>query len=82
MIKLNRELVNRLERGNALFGEVLSQAAVPKEGPDRPNRKKLTKQEVKDIRAAYKGGVKQKDLADNYGVNRSTISRTVRGIYN
>jgi len=51
-------------------------------GPNRPNRKKLTKQEVKDIRRAFRGGMKQKDLAENYGVNPATISRTVRGIYN
>ena len=45
------------------------------------NRPKLTDREVRDIRAAYKGGMRQKDLAENYGVNPATISRTVRGIY-
>lgn len=50
-------------------------------GPDRPNRHKLTEQEVKDIRDAYQSGMRQRDLAENYGVNPATISRIVRGIY-
>ena len=45
------------------------------------NRPKLTEFEVKDIRAAYKGGMSQIDLANAYGVNPATISRTVRGLY-
>jgi DNA-binding NarL/FixJ family response regulator len=45
------------------------------------NRSKLTEREVRDIREAYREGMRQKDLADNYGVNPATISRTVRGIY-
>lgn len=45
------------------------------------NRPKLTPLEVNDIRDAYRMGMKQRDLADNYGVNPATISRTVRGIY-
>lgn len=50
-------------------------------GPARPNRHKLTDHEVQDIRAAHRGGMKQKDLALNYGVNPATISRIVRGVY-
>lgn len=45
------------------------------------NRRKLTEREVRDIRDAYRGGMRQKDLAENYGVNPATISRTVRGLY-
>lgn len=45
------------------------------------NKSKLTDREVSDIRAAFRGGMRQKDLADNYGVNPATISRTVRGFY-
>lgn len=45
------------------------------------NRPKLTDREAKDIRDAYKGGMAQVDLANNYGVNPATISRIVRGIY-
>lgn len=51
------------------------------ENQPRNNRPKLTEQEVKDIRAAYRGGMIQIDLANNYGVNPATISRIVRGIY-
>lgn len=47
----------------------------------RNNRPKLTEQEVRDIRSAYRGGMSQVDLANNYGVNPATISRTVRGLY-
>jgi DNA-binding transcriptional regulator YiaG len=46
------------------------------------NRSKLSPNEVKEIREAHKNGMTQKDLADNYGVNPATISRTVRHIYN
>lgn len=45
------------------------------------NRQKLSEREVKDIRAAHRGGMIQRDLADAYGVNPATISRIVRGIY-
>ena len=45
------------------------------------NRRKLSDYEVKDIRAAYRGGMSQKDLAHAYGVNPATVSRIVRGIY-
>ena len=78
----NSELRSQLDVARRSFGEAFIKGHLePPKGPDRPNRKKLTKQEVKDIRAAYKGGVKQRDLAENYGVNSSTISRIVRGIY-
>lgn len=45
------------------------------------NRPKLTEREVEDIRAAHRAGMSQIDLANNYGVNPATISRTVRGLY-
>ena len=51
------------------------------EAQPKNNRPKLSDQEVKDIRAAYRGGMSQVDLANNYGVNPSTISRIVRGFY-
>jgi len=80
-----RALKLKLSSVSHFFGEALAQgeeAFKPETGPSRPNRKKLTWQEVKDIRAAFHGGMKQADLARNYGVNPSTISRTVRGFYN
>lgn len=55
--------------------------AAAESGPSRPNRHKLTEHEVQDIRAAHRGGMKQRDLALNYGVNPATISRIVRGVY-
>lgn len=59
----------------------LMAAAMPLKGPKRPNRPKLTEREVRDIRDAYDGGMKQIDLAANYGVNKATISRIVNGVY-
>lgn len=79
----NAEKAHRLQRASEAFGEAFvkgGQLTAPT-GAGRPNRKKLTQREVKDIRDAYRGGMKQKDLADNYGVNPATISRLVRGIY-
>ncbi|ALF02192.1 helix-turn-helix DNA binding domain protein [Mycobacterium phage LadyBird] len=80
--RANRDLRNQLDTAKRAFGEAFVKGEPePPKGPSRPNRKKLTKQEVKDIRDAYFGGAKQKDLARNYGVNPATISRTIRGIY-
>lgn len=51
------------------------------ESKPNDNRPKLTDREVRDIRDAHRGGMRQKDLADNYGLNPATVSRIVRGIY-
>ncbi|CAA79422.1 HTH DNA binding protein [Fromanvirus L5] len=80
VLAANRRYAIKQRTQNELFGKALAQVK-PETGPSRPNRKKLTEREVKDIRQAYLGGMKQKDLAENYGVNPATISRTVRGIY-
>jgi hypothetical protein len=54
---------------------------VEQTGPNRPNRPKLSDREVKDIKAALAGGMRQVDLAHNYSVNPATISRTNSGVY-
>ncbi|AIK67763.1 HTH DNA binding protein [Mycobacterium phage Piro94] len=78
----NRDLRQQLDTAKRAFGEAFVKGEPePPKGPSRPNRKKLTKQEVKDIRDAYFGGAKQKDLARKFGVNPATISRTIRGVY-
>ncbi|BBC43606.1 helix-turn-helix DNA-binding domain protein [Mycobacterium phage AN9] len=77
----NADLRSQLDTARRSFGEAFVKGTLAPVGPSRPNRKKLTEREVRDIREAYRGGMKQKDLADNYGVNPATISRTVRGIY-
>ncbi|AWN05813.1 hypothetical protein SEA_PRIAMO_50 [Mycobacterium phage Priamo] len=79
-LRANREFASKQRLQNDLFGKAMVQVQ-PERGPKRPNRKKLTAQEVRDIRDAYYGGASQKQLASNYGVNPATISRTVRGIY-
>lgn len=49
---------------------------------DHINVKKLTKEEVAEIRHCYEmESFSQERLAEIYGVNPATISRTVRGIY-
>lgn len=45
------------------------------------NEKKLGSWEVRQIRALYKRGESQADIAGTYGVNPATVSRIVRGIY-
>lgn len=45
------------------------------------NEKKLVPAQVRAIRAKYKLGDTQAELADFYGVNPATVSRIVRGIY-
>ncbi|ASW31390.1 helix-turn-helix DNA binding protein [Mycobacterium phage Lokk] len=81
-LRANREMRSQLETAQRIFGEGFVKGEIePPRGPSRPNRKKLTKAEARDIRNAYYGGAKQKDLARNYGVNPATISRLVRGIY-
>ncbi|EHB47649.1 hypothetical protein MycrhDRAFT_5775 [Mycolicibacterium rhodesiae JS60] len=77
----NTSLNGQLAVARRSFGEAFVKGQHFPVGPQRPNRKKLTEQEVKDIRAAWRGGMKQSDLAEYFGVNSSTISRTVRGIY-
>ncbi|APC43195.1 HTH DNA binding domain protein [Mycobacterium phage Jaan] len=82
-LNANAGLARRLRHFTDVFGEAFVKGGElpPKTGASRPNRKKLTKQDAKDIRDAFYGGAKQKDLARNYGVNPATISRVVRGIY-
>ncbi len=72
-----------VEELNALMAEnkALKARVAELESLPTNNRPKLTEHEVKDIRAAYRGGMLQSDLADAYGVIPATISRTVRGIY-
>ncbi|AMS01037.1 hypothetical protein SEA_ARCHERNM_43 [Mycobacterium phage ArcherNM] len=76
----NRRFAAQQRTQNELFGEALATVKC-RTGPSRPNRKKLTDREVRDIRDAYYGGARQKELAEKYGVNPATISRTVRGVY-
>ncbi|ACE79972.1 hypothetical protein Pukovnik_46 [Mycobacterium phage Pukovnik] len=82
-LNANSGLAIRLRKFTDVFGEAFVKGGElpPKTGPSRPNRKKLTEADAKDIRNAYYGGAKQKDLARNYGVNPATISRLVRGLY-
>jgi hypothetical protein len=46
---------------------------------DTHKNAKLTKQQAAEIRAAYKPGVRQVDLAQQYGVSQRCVSLVVRG---
>lgn len=70
-----------IERNAKVLQARLALANQRATGPDRPNRKKLTRREVSDIRAAHRGGMSQSDLARSYELNPATVSRLVRGIY-
>lgn len=81
---LEGEIASLKEENRFLRTKILDLAlkvAVPPKGPTRPNRRKLTDREVKDIRAAWEGGVSQRDIADSYEVNPATVSRIVQGFY-
>ena len=71
-----RELDELLKERERLLAEIERLTAQRSD-----NRKKLTESEASDIRAAYRGGMSQRDLAHAYDVNPATISRTIRGIY-
>ena len=46
------------------------------------NRKKLSRQEVRALRRDWDTGYfTQAEIAADYGINRATVSRIVRGIY-
>lgn len=45
------------------------------------NRPKLGKNEVENIKELRRAGYKIAEIADIYDVNKSTISRTLRGVY-
>lgn len=54
-------------------------AAVPAE---RPNARKLTPSEVRQLRTEYRrGAMNQRELASTYDLNPATVSRIVRGVY-
>ena len=50
-------------------------------GDSRPNRPKLTDREVADIRTIKRSGLSNQAIADIYDVNKSTISRILKGVY-
>lgn len=76
----NKLLVGQLDVARRTFGEAFVYGDT-RTGPKRTNKPKLSPQEAKDIRQAYLGGMKQADLARNYGVNPATISRIVNRVY-
>ncbi|AHY27110.1 HTH DNA binding domain protein [Mycobacterium phage Phantastic] len=61
--------------------EKLRAQSLHAKGAGRPNRKKLSAEEAKYIREMARSGISQAEIAWSFDVNRSTISRIVRGIY-
>lgn len=50
--------------------------------PKAANKPKLTKVNVEDIRTLKRCGLSNQQIADVFDVNKSTITRTLNGIYN
>ena len=76
------EEIDVLRHANALVRAQLDDAKRRNAtGPLRPNRKKLDKEAVYDIRNAYYGGATQREIADIYSVNPATVSRIVNEVY-
>lgn len=76
-------IINVVNEFDELINELafLRQRVDELESQPKNNRPKLSEQDVKDIRAAYRQGMAQVELANNYGVNPATISRIVRNFY-
>lgn len=67
-------LIALLEENDRLIKELGQTKAVD-------NRPKLTEIDVKYIRQLRRDGLKIREIADIYDVNKSTISRILRGVY-
>ncbi|WKW87261.1 helix-turn-helix DNA binding domain protein [Mycobacterium phage Chargerpower] len=76
----NKILVGQLDVARRTFGDAFVYGD-KRTGPKRINKPKLSEREARDIRQAHAGGMKQADLARNYGVNPATISRIVNRVY-
>lgn len=76
LFNLMKEFDALLEERDQLRDQVVKLTAATQN-----NRRKLSPLEVEEIRTAHRNGMSQVDLANNYGVNPATVSRTVRGFY-
>ncbi|QBJ00230.1 helix-turn-helix DNA-binding domain protein [Mycobacterium phage Pharaoh] len=74
------DLTAQLATAKRAFGDAFVKG-IKQSGPTRINRPKLSERDARDIRQAHAGGMKQADLARNYGVNPATISRIVNRVY-
>ncbi|AIS73719.1 hypothetical protein SEA_PANAMAXUS_44 [Mycobacterium phage Panamaxus] len=83
LLKVLDEIEGLIEENEDLQHQVekLRAESLHTKGAARPNRKKLTRDEVKYIREMARNGIPQAEIAWSFDVNRSTISRIVRGIY-
>ena len=70
------DVISRLDEIARIFA---SRTAIP---PQYENKPKLTKVNVEDIRTLKRCGLSNQQIADVFDVNRSTITRTLNGIYN
>lgn len=71
----NEKHLDPVDLATAVVQELVDSGLFP------DNTKKLSSQDVREIRASYKRGVSQVDISRSYGVNSATVSRIVRGIY-
>lgn len=61
----------------------LDELSTVKDNPTKlvSNRKKLSRKEADEIRRLSRAGFTNSELAEAFDVNKTTISRIVRGIY-
>ena len=71
----NEKHLDPVDLATAVVQELVDSGLFP------DNTKKLSAQDVREMRAAYKRGTSQVDISRQYGVNSATVSRIVRGIY-
>ncbi|WP_142395313.1 helix-turn-helix domain-containing protein [Mycobacterium avium] len=90
VFKENNALRGENERLKAQLGEAIQSFGVPQRvivgghaaGANRPNKKKLTKREVAEIRRLGRTtGMSQRELADIYDINKATVCRILKGVY-
>lgn len=71
---------NLLMEASSLIFKLAGESDVPKQVA-QDNRKKLSKRDVLRIREMKRNGCTQADIAECFDINKSTVSRIIRGHY-
>jgi len=75
------DVKGQLSRAKAEVAELKNYTPPNPTGDGRPNAKKLTKREVALIHEYHRAGWTNADIARSLDVNKSTITRTINGMY-
>lgn len=80
-IELNRTIVTLREKNSKLDDNLVNLTDKLKKQPARKaGKKSLSCKDAKEIRASHSTGAKVKDLAKEFGVSKTTLSRIIKGI--